>query len=267
MIKEIEQIKYHIEITGQGKPLICLHGFAENYSTWNQLHLEGYKLYKIDFIGHGNSEKPEEQSYYTLSIMLSHLHELILDVVGSSYSILGYSMGGRIGTIYALNYEKEIKALLLESSSFGIEKDNDRAKRYEKDRILAENILKNGIQWFQEYWSGQEIFETQKDLPDSVKREIKKRRLQNKENALANTLLGSGQGIFPYCGKRLEKVSFPVLYICGNMDKKYAQIGETAQGQYKNFLFRSVLNAGHNVHLEQPETYCRIVQEFLDKNE
>ena len=115
-------------------------------------------------------------------------------------------------------------------------------------------------------WSGQGIFETQKRLPDSVKREIRRRRLQNKESALANTLLGSGQGIFPYCGKQLKKVSFPILYICGNMDQKYTQIGKEAQRQYKNFIFQSVLNAGHNVHLEQPEIYCRIVQEFLDKN-
>ena len=77
MIKEIEQIKYHIEITGHGKPLICLHGFAEDYSTWNQLYLEGYKLCKIDFIGHGSSEKPEKQSYYTIPVMLRHLHQLI----------------------------------------------------------------------------------------------------------------------------------------------------------------------------------------------
>lgn len=266
MIKEIEQIKYHIEITGHGKPLICLHGFAEDYSTWNQLYLEGYKLCKIDFIGHGSSEKPEKQSYYTIPVMLRHLHQLILEVAGDTYSLLGYSMGGRIGTAYALNYEKEIKALLLESSSFGIESGMEREKRYEKDRILAENILENGIQWFQEYWSGQGIFETQKRLPDSVKREIRRRRLQNKESALANTLLGSGQGIFPYCGKQLEKVSFPILYICGNMDQKYTQIGKAAQRQYKNFIFQPVLNAGHNVHLEQPEIYCRIVQEFLDKN-
>lgn len=219
----------------------------------------------VDFVGHGGSERAGEQENYTIPVMLRHLHQVIVSVAGNAYSILGYSMGGRIGCAYALKYEQEVKTLILESASFGIESVVDRAKRYEDDRRLAESILNNGIDWFERYWSEQRIFATQETLPDSVKNEIRQRRLQNDKRSLAYTLLGSGQGVFPFCGKQLEKVSFPVMYICGSQDEKYVNIGKSMIR--KNFTFCSVNSAGHNVHVEQPDEYSKLVQVFLDDND
>src|ERR1035437_4991986 len=96
MIIEIENIKYHIEVKGEGKPIICLHGFSENLSTWEFLKLNGYQLILIDLIGHGKSDKPKPLKYYSLKVMLKHLNKLVSQLGLKKYSMLGYSMGGRI---------------------------------------------------------------------------------------------------------------------------------------------------------------------------
>ena len=77
MFIEIENIKYHIEVRGEGKPIICLHGFSENLSTWKSIQLDGYQLILIDLIGHGQSDKPKQRKYYSLKVMIRHLNELI----------------------------------------------------------------------------------------------------------------------------------------------------------------------------------------------
>lgn len=257
-------LRYHVKISGIGKPLICLHGFSEDHTTWRHISIPGYALYQIDLVGHGQSDKPEEKEYYTLEAVLGQLHTVIHQVIKENYSMMGYSMGGRIALAYALEYQEEMDRLVLESAGIGIGDRQERLERRRSDQVLAENIVKNGISWFQEYWSGLEIFDTQGKLPTWVREEIKQRRLHNSERALANTLLGVGQGMFPYYGEKLCRLPLQVLYISGALDEKFSKIGEDIAKRSQNVTFHSADHAGHNVHLEQPDCFRRFLIEFLN---
>ena len=46
--------------------------------------------------------------------MIEDLHTVIYHMVGDRYYLMGYSMGARIALSYALEYESEIKGLILE---------------------------------------------------------------------------------------------------------------------------------------------------------
>ncbi|MCQ2559664.1 MAG: 2-succinyl-6-hydroxy-2,4-cyclohexadiene-1-carboxylate synthase [Clostridia bacterium] len=261
---KIENINYYLEVCGSGKPLVCLHGFSEDQSTWNRLELEGYALYKIDLIGHGQTDRPREKSYYELPVLLAHLQHLLARILPEPYSLLGYSMGGRLALAYALTYPEKVAKIILESSSVGINDPQAKQQRWAKDQTLAEQILSKGLEWFQSYWAELPIFASQKKLPEQVREEIKQRRLQNSSWALANTLLGSGQGIFPSYAKQVHSLTLPILYICGKLDAKYWALGQDLAAQNPRIVLRPVAQAGHNVHLEQPEVYQKIVQNFLD---
>lgn len=262
---KIENIQYHVEVIGNGLPVICLHGFSESCATWKELFIQGYKIYKIDLIGHGNSDKPKEQEYYSVETMINHIHCIINKLVKTKYSLIGYSMGGRIAVRYALSYVNEIEKLILESCSFGIKDEKEKSMRYLSDKLLAENIINKGISWFQQYWSSLKIFETQKKLPKEIKERINNGRLHNSGIALANTLMGSGQGVFPYCGEQIEKSQLPILYICGSLDKKYSELGREYLKRISNMRYVQVDDAGHNVHLEKPKEFQCIIESFLKK--
>ena len=280
---------YHIKVSGSGTPLLCMHGFSEDNSTWDFLSLDGYCLYKIDLIGHGKSDKPESLYYYKTQTIIKHLHRVMgfivknneelqrgtgdssfyidtdnnyFDHKSSPYSILAYSMGGRLALAYTLEYEAEIEALILESSSYGQEEEA-RTAFIKRDTILADTIAKNGIEWFEDYWSQLEIFSTQRSLPIEIQREISRRRLQNKSHSLAKTLEGSGQGVFPCLKDELKKLSLPVLHISGEKDEKYAKIGEILQGLNSSFYNIVIKEAGHNVHIEKEKDFKEIVSTFL----
>ena len=250
---------YGVSIVGEGKPLICFHGFSESGSTWDGIEVQGYRLIRIDSMGHGRSARPMELQPYELLQMLSDLHRVIYAVAGERYALMGYSMGARLALLYALEYPHEVTHLILESGSVGIEDEGGRQDRYVADQALAERIRAHDITWFSETWAKLEIFKTQQGLPTKVQQQIRGRRLLNSPHALAFTLEGSGQGSMPYVGHRLPELTMPVCYISGELDAKYTAIG----ARYFGDVHRIVPQVGHNVHVEAPEVYRQILERFF----
>lgn len=255
----IGEYYYGVSVVGTGKPLVCFHGFSESGSTWDGIEIPGYRLIRIDSIGHGRSARPMELTPYTLSQMLSDLHRVIYAVAGERYALMGYSMGARLALLYVLEYPEEVTHLVLESGSVGIEDETERQERYAADRVLANRIREHDVQWFSETWAKLAIFQTQQSLPTKVQQQIQRRRLLNSPHALAFTLEGSGQGSMPYIGHRLSELTMPVCYISGELDTKYIAIG----AQYFGDIHRIVSKVGHNVHVEAPEAYRQILKQFF----
>ncbi|PAB58392.1 2-succinyl-6-hydroxy-2,4-cyclohexadiene-1-carboxylate synthase [Anaeromicrobium sediminis] len=264
MFIEIENIRYYVQIKGEGKPIICLHGFSENISTWKFLQLEGYKLILIDLIGHGKSDKPFSSKYYTLKVIIKHLNKLIHQLGFKKYSMLGYSMGGRIALAYALTYSNEIDKLILESASYGECGFINRLKRRRNDGKIAKMIRQNGIGWFDEYWGNLSIFKSQRKLSKDIIDGIRKRRLMNEVHGLSNTLLCTGQGKFPCLKNQIANLSMPVLYISGEYDEKYKAIGKNFEKLNDNVKHKTIKGVGHNTHIEQPNSFIEVVNKFLE---
>ena len=250
---------YGVTVTGTGKALVCFHGFSESGSTWDGIEVQGYRLIRIDSMGHGRSARPMELKSYELPQMLSDLHRVIYAVAGERYALMGYSMGARLALLYALEYPHEVTHLILESGSVGIEDEGGRQDRYVADQALAKRIRAHDITWFSETWAKLEIFKTQQGLPTKVQQQIRGRRLLNSPHALAFTLEGSGQGNMPYVGHRLSELTMPVCYISGELDTKYTGVG----ARYFGDVHRIVSQVGHNVHVEAPEAYRQILERFF----
>ncbi|HBC94622.1 MAG TPA: 2-succinyl-6-hydroxy-2,4-cyclohexadiene-1-carboxylate synthase [Pelotomaculum sp.] len=263
MLIRINKMNYHLEIRGKGKPIICLHGFSENLSTWESIHLADHQMILIDLIGHGESEKPYSRQAYYWKVIIKDLNKLVLKLGIRKYSLLGYSMGGRIALAYALSYPQEIDKLILESASYGECGLIKRLKRRRNDLNLAKNIRRNGIEWFNRYWSGLDIFTTQALLPKAIIDQISARRLLNIPHALSNTLLGSGQGKFPCFKNQICKLSMPALYINGEYDLKYEHVGLEFKKLNSNIKHEIIKGVGHNTHIENPHAFIAVIKQFL----
>lgn len=263
MLIEIENIRYHVQSKGEGKAIICLHGFSENVSTWNALQLGGYRIICVDLIGHGKSDKPYARRYYSVEAMIRHLNKLASRLGLRKYSMLGYSMGGRIALAYALAYPRQVEKLILESASYGECGRMNRLKRCKIDAGLAQNIREKGIAWFNQYWSDLVIFASQKKLPEAICCEISERRLSNAPYALSNTLLASGQGKFPCLKNKIASLSMPVLYVSGEYDEKYQQTGNQFKRLNPNIRHETIKGVGHNTHLEDIHAFEEALTRFL----
>ena len=265
MYFDLGEYRYGLTVVGDGEPIVCFHGFSESSYTWDSINLPDYRLIRIDLIGHGDSDIPEEGEAYTIPKMIEDLHTVIYHMVGDRYYLMGYSMGARIALSYALEYESEIKGLILESGSVGIASDAERLERRKADEDLAIRIEDHDGAWFATRWAEAPIFESQKQLSEGVEELIYLRRSNNSTYALACTLRGSGQGVMPYVGDKLEKFSVEGLYVSGALDTKYTTIGRDVFGKLPNFKHVIVEGAGHNVHIEKPQMFEQAVLDFLHK--
>ena len=60
---DIDGIRYHVDEIGDGFPLVLLHGFTGDSTTWKPFYQQwsqDRKLIAIDIIGHGKSDSPQD---------------------------------------------------------------------------------------------------------------------------------------------------------------------------------------------------------------
>ncbi|WP_285014544.1 2-succinyl-6-hydroxy-2,4-cyclohexadiene-1-carboxylate synthase [Lactococcus garvieae] len=261
---QIDSLHFHVRIHGQGEPLLALHGFSQSAATWENLDIPGYQIFALDLVGHGKSSKPEQLEPYTLESICEQLRQIVQSLFQEkSYSLLGYSMGGRIALQFALNFpEQPIEQLIIESAAPGIADIKQREKRLQADLRLAEHIEENGAVWFANFWGALPIFQSQQNLPQEEQHKIWSSRAQNAPHALVQTLRATGQGKLPDISEKLQDLKPPLLYITGALDQKYKQIAEQI-GTYSKSQSLIVEDAGHNVHLELPQHFNLILKTHL----
>lgn len=264
-------INYNVGVKGDGLPLIFLHGFSESINTFEHLieylNLKDFKVILIDLIGHGKTDSPKDMKYYTLNHLLKAINFIVKSVTGDKYILYGYSMGGRIALAYSFIYKDEIRALILESASYGEVDKLKRRNRMLSDYKLAENIKVKGIQWFESYWSSLPIFKSQNLLEEDIKNKIKTLRLKNNADGLSKALIGFSQGRLPCLKNEILKLNLNILYISGELDKKYNTLGEQLANLNSKVKHVTVKSSGHNIHMEKPMDIYIIIKNFIRMGE
>ncbi|WP_428911241.1 2-succinyl-6-hydroxy-2,4-cyclohexadiene-1-carboxylate synthase [Niallia sp. Krafla_26] len=268
MYISVGNVSYFLDIQGEGFPLILLHGFTGDGSTWsttvNRLKNK-HKLVTVDIIGHGRTDSPEDLNRYDILSVANDIEEIISTLKWDTVDILGYSMGGRLALSYAMKYPHRVRKLILESSSPGLKIEEERKNRQIQDKKLAQFILEKGIEDFVDYWENIPLFSTQKTLPIGKQQEIREQRLQNSTTGLANSLLGMGTGVQPSWWDHLNECEIETLLLTGSLDQKFCSIAEQMVSKMKNVQWQVVEKSGHAIHVEHSEKFGTIIDGFLSR--
>jgi 2-succinyl-6-hydroxy-2,4-cyclohexadiene-1-carboxylate synthase len=262
----IKGIDYHVETSGDGFPVVLLHGFTGDTSTWSiceELLKKSSKVIKIDLVGHGKSTSPESIERYEMKSVVEDLCHIFQYLNIGQVDLVGYSMGGRLALAFAIMHPTYVRKLVLESASPGLLTEEERKRRREQDQQLANEISEKGMEWFTEYWENIPLFESQKKLPSPIRKRIKEQRKQNSIKGLANSLIGMGTGSQPSYWDNLTDYSGEVLLLTGSMDIKFVSIAEKMLIKLKNSRWINIDGCGHAIHVEQPEKFGTIVSGFL----
>ena len=251
---------YHVDVSGSGFPIILLHGFTGDTSTWQVLRhsLEtSFQVIAIDIIGHGKSDKPSKVTpYYMENVARDIIH--VMDSLSLRQAhLLGYSMGGRLALYLGLYYPDRFSSLILESASAGLVTEEEREERRIRDNILADKIEANGITWFVDYWEQLSLWESQKTLAQEILETQRSQRLQNNPEGLANSLRGMGKGVQPNLWDMLPNLTLPIHLIVGEYDTKFLQINHEMAQQIPNVTMAMIKGAGHTAHLENPFEFIK----------
>jgi 2-succinyl-6-hydroxy-2,4-cyclohexadiene-1-carboxylate synthase len=262
----IEGAHYHIETCGEGDPLLLLHGFTGDSSTWLPFCEKWGKHSRLiipDLIGHGKTDAPQNADRYQIEAGAKDLLYILEKLDCKKVDVLGYSMGGRLALTFAILYPEKVNRLILESSSPGLLTETERLERRMKDGELADFIIEKGMENFVDYWENIPLFSTMRNLPQKIKDKVRQQRLLHSPQGLANSLVGMGTGAQPSWWGKLEQVDLQVLLLTGEKDEKFCRIAEKMQKLLKNSNWMVIENSGHALHVEVKEKFGTIVSEFL----
>lgn len=264
----VNGVTYHSVWQGSvnASPLLLLHGFTGSAANWEPhlpLFSDQFSVISVDILGHGRTDSPSNPSHYTMPQVAADIIALLDGWRIKQTALLGYSMGGRLALYLACHYPDRFSHLILESSSPGLPTAAERAARRQNDESLANWIEANGIPAFVDKWESLPLWHSQQQLPEAVRQQLRRQRLQNSSVGLANSLRGMGTGAQPSLWPQLGALTLPTLLIVGDLDTKFVTINEKMEVQLPNGRLHIIPRAGHITHLERPELFRTAVLRFL----
>lgn len=266
MILQVNDIRYFVEVKGEGEPLVFLHGFTGDTTTWSRITDQlsiAYRCISIDLIGHGRTDSPEDPSRYTMGHVSNDLDTILSALEVDEAIVIGYSMGGRTALHFTMSYPQKVKTLILESASPGLKTGEERVERRKKDHALADRIMREGMEAFVDFWEEIPLFASQKRLTEDERAEIRKQRLGQSPLGLSNSLKGMGTGAQASWWDKLGELSLPVHLLVGELDHKFVHIAEEMKKLNPDFQIMTISNTGHAIHVEEPRKFGTIIEDLL----
>jgi epoxide hydrolase 4 len=112
------ELTLHVARAGEGpRPLILLHGFPENWSTWsNQVDAlagAGYHLVMPDMRGYGDSDGPRERSAYAVPKLVEDVRAIAGSSGAPRVTLIGHDWGGVVAWAFARTYPDLLDRLIV----------------------------------------------------------------------------------------------------------------------------------------------------------
>ena len=259
--------KIFYRTVGKGKPVVLIHGFAEDGDVWkNQIEFlsagsggkNHFQLIIPDLPGSGKSEMIKDMS-------IEGMAEVIKSTADAekieTCIMLGHSMGGYITLAFAEKNADRLSALGLVHSSAFADGDEKKANRLKS----IEFVKKNGafeflkaviIDLFTETWAA--------NNPKQVDRQIEKSSVFSDEAIIAyyHAMINR-----PDRTNVLKNYSKPVLFIIGEHDKAVPFEQSMQQCYLPNQSHIHILrNSAHMGMLEEADKVNKILVDFLSVN-
>lgn len=111
-------VKIYYEVTGQGFPVILVHGFIATGESWKRssvykdLISAGYKVITLDMRGNGKSDKPHDAAAYANDAEAKDIMAIATELKLGKYNVVGYSRGSIITARLLVQDKRIAKAVL-----------------------------------------------------------------------------------------------------------------------------------------------------------
>lgn len=250
----------HSKIIGQGQPLLILHGYfgmGDNWKSFANKLENSYQVHLIDQRNHGRSFHSDAFDY---ELMVEDLDAYINHHQLDSVILLGHSMGGKTAMLYAVEHSEKVEKLIvvdiapkmypphhhdildgLNSVDFSIQNSRQLV-----DEKLAEKIPENGVRQFllkSIYWKEKGVLAYRFNLSS----------LTENNNEVGVAL----PSFTEYDGE--------TLFLKGENSGYISTDDEgLIQAHFPKAIMKTIKNAGHWLHAENPTDFFKEVDLFLN---
>lgn len=248
------------KIEGQGKPLLIIHGYLGMSDNWKTLALqfasEGFQTHALDLRNHGRSFHSDDFSYQA---MVQDVLEYCQANNLKNVCVLGHSMGGKVAMRFACEHPEMVDKLIVA----------DIGPKYYRPhhQDIMEGL--NAIDFSQKP-SRSQIEETlKKFVTDFGTRQFLMKNLYWKQpDQLAFRFnLEVFNRDEENIGEEIpENALFekPTLFLKGeNSNYILEKDEEKIRKHFPNFQIKTISNAGHWLHAENPKDFYNEVIAYL----
>jgi 2-succinyl-6-hydroxy-2,4-cyclohexadiene-1-carboxylate synthase len=235
-----------------------LHGFLGRPAMWQAIaECLSAQSFLATLPGHG----PEP--WFSKEGSFESVSEAMLAQLPSETSLLvGYSMGARLALSMLIKAPQRFTKAILIGVDPGLIEKTQRQQRILWDDSQASHVDSMGIKSFSEIWASLSIFETQKNLPEAIKKEQQKQRNEHTPNGISWATKTLGLGRMPPLWRELRNVQDRLHLVTGSEDPKFTEIAQEIRKVAPNTTHTIVEDVGHNVALEAPKQLVKILQQY-----
>ncbi len=260
--KNEKQLKKEEFSFNDQKMIFIFHGLFGRAKNWHSIALRISSIVDgtiivFDLRNHGENEPSNEISY---SIMVNDVYEFIMKKNINKFSIIGHSMGGKLGMLFTLLYPQFIKQLFVVDIA---PVDYPREKIEVVDHLLKIDVTN---------------CKSRKDVDVKLSNYINNKELRS--FLLQNLNFNNGKyswsldlntikmGMKDLRGFPINLISnishIETLCIFGEnspyINKKYK---DNFKNLFTNLKFFKIENAGHWLHIEKPQEFIKIMSKKL----
>jgi esterase len=248
------------KIEGEGKPFIIIHGFLGMSDNWKTLGLQfaqlGFQIHLLDMRNHGKSFHSDEFNY---EIMVEDVKTYIDFHNLQDITLLGHSMGGKIAMLFATLYPEVVEKLIIADigpkyyaphhqsilAALNAVDFSKKPSRGEVDEIITKHISDFGTKQFllkNLYWKTPEQLDFRFNL------------------AVFNIKISEIGTALPF----ENHFNKPVLFLRGGKSDYILDADfETILHHFPLAIIKSIPNAGHWLHAENPTAFYSEVEKFV----
>lgn len=254
------EIFYHK--TGNGIPVILLHGFGEDSSIWEkcaEVLEKNCMLIMPDLPGSGHSgifiKDNGEVSIedYADSIYALLIHEKIDQCI-----MLGHSMGGYITLAFAKKFPRKLLGFGLINSTAFADTELQQERRLKSIRMIERYGPHEFLRQILPPLFGDQFRESHRAMIAKY--------VENGKNFTTETLVQYYRAMMqrPDNMEVLEKSSVPVLFVCGTEDTAAPLEDLLKQIHMPDISYIHILeNTGHKSMWEAPEKLTSFILDFI----
>ncbi|MGV0026572.1 2-succinyl-6-hydroxy-2,4-cyclohexadiene-1-carboxylate synthase [Phormidesmis priestleyi] len=239
--------------------ILFLHGFLGSGEDFAGIvpQFDRFCCLCIDLPGHGKTQVVGDYSLASTA----HAIVALLDRLNIPKTVLvGYSLGGRLALLLALQFPDRFPQTILESASPGLKTEAERAIRREQDDKLSDRLTSDFPKFLSE-WYDQPLFRSLKQHPNFAA--MYQHRLENNPVELAKSLRNLSTGRQSSLWSTLERYEQPLLLMVGERDRKFVSINQEMAARCQTAQLKILVNTGHNLHLEDPQAFTMHINQFL----
>jgi pimeloyl-ACP methyl ester carboxylesterase len=255
MMQRIDGLHIHVQVMGEGDPVMLLHGWGvssrEMLPVAQQLTAHGFQSHLLDFPGFGASDLPPEP--WDVPHYAAFIHMYLQSSGLQRVHLIGHSFGGRVSLVLAADHPEWVDKLVLVDSAGVRSPTVNQPSLFSAGRKGIAALLKlpllNRLEpaaraWFWRKFGSADAQAAMSKSP--ILLETFKQVIE--------------QDLVPYA----QRIQAPTLLIWGELDQDtplyQAKILEQAISDAGLVVFEG---AGHYAYLEQLPHFIRVVTTFF----